>query len=44
MNIIDENNLLNILNTSLVTRNWDDIYDNLNPKSFGVIKSRYIQI
>ncbi|KAF7380517.1 hypothetical protein HZH68_016382 [Vespula germanica] len=42
MNIIDENNLLNILNTSLVTRNWDDIYENLNPKSFGVIKSRQL--
>ncbi|KAK2581023.1 hypothetical protein KPH14_006072 [Odynerus spinipes] len=35
----DENNLLNILNTSLVTRNWDNICDNLNPKTFGIIKS-----
>lgn len=44
MNITDENNLLNILNTSLVTRSWNDLYDNLNPKSFGIIKSRYTQI
>ncbi|XP_035730637.1 ataxin-10-like [Vespa mandarinia] len=42
MNIIDENNLLNVLNTSLVTRNWNDLYDSLNPKSFGIIKSRQL--
>lgn len=44
MNITDESNLLNILNASLVTRNWNDLYDNLNPKSFGIIKSGYTQI
>ncbi|KAI4493048.1 hypothetical protein M0802_009696 [Mischocyttarus mexicanus] len=39
----DNNNLLNILNTSMVTRNWNDLYDNLNPKYFGITKSRQCQ-
>lgn len=35
----DEEDLLNILNTALIRRNWDILHDNLNPKSFGNIKS-----
>ncbi|XP_043487728.1 ataxin-10 isoform X3 [Polistes fuscatus] len=36
--IMDNNKVFNILNTILVTRRWNDLYQNLNPMVFGITR------
>ncbi|XP_015186462.1 PREDICTED: uncharacterized protein LOC107071730 [Polistes dominula] len=36
--MMDNNKVFNILNTILVTRRWNDLYQNLNPMAFGITK------
>lgn len=36
--IMDNDKVFNILNTILVTRRWNDLYQNLNPMVFGITR------